>query len=61
MDAAQRAVRRRDFLAGVRDGVPIGLGYLAVAFSLGIAARSAGLNAFQGFLISLLNNASAGE
>ena len=47
MDAAQRAVRRRDFLAGVRDGVPIGLGYLAVAFSLGIAARSAGLNAFQ--------------
>ena len=61
MDAAQRAVRRRDFLAGVRDGVPIGLGYLAVAFSLGIAARSAGLNAFQGLLISLLNNASAGE
>ena len=60
MDAAQRAVRRRDFLAGVRDGVPIGLGYLAVAFSLGIAARSAGLNAFQGLLISLLNNASAG-
>ena len=51
MDAAQRAVRRRDFLAGVRDGVPIGLGYLAVAFSLGIAARNAGLNAFQGFLI----------
>ena len=49
------------FLAGVRDGVPIGLGYLAVAFSLGIAARNAGLNAFQGFLISLLNNASAGE
>ena len=47
MDAAQRAVRRRDFLAGVRDGVPIGLGYLAVAFSLGIAARSAGLISFS--------------
>lgn len=31
---------------GMRDGVPIGLGYLAVAFSLGIAARNAGLNAF---------------
>ena len=51
MDCAQRAERRRVFLAGVRDGVPIGLGYLAVAFSLGIAARNAGLNAFQGFLI----------
>ena len=61
MDCAQRAERRRVFLAGVRDGVPIGLGYLAVAFSLGIAARNAGLNAFQGFLISLLNNASAGN
>lgn len=46
---------------GIRDGVPIGLGYLAVSFSLGVAARSAGLTAFQGFLASLLNNASAGE
>ena len=54
MDSAQRAERRSVFLSGVRDGVPIGLGYLAVAFSLGIAARNAGLNAFQGFLISLL-------
>lgn len=46
---------------GFRDGIPIGLGYLAVSFSLGVAARSAGLTAFQGFLASLLNNASAGE
>ena len=46
---------------GVRDGTPIALGYLAEAFTLGIAARSAGLTAFQGFLASLLNNASAGE
>lgn len=54
-------MNRTEFLKGMRDGAPIGLGYLAVSFSLGIAARSAGLNAFQGFLISLLNNASAGE
>ncbi len=46
---------------GMRDGIPIGLGYLAVSFSLGVAAKRAGLNAFQGFLASLLNNASAGE
>ena len=46
---------------GFRDGIPIGLGYFAVSFSLGVAARNAGLNAFQGFLASLLNNASAGE
>ena len=46
---------------GFRDGIPIGLGYLAVSFSLGVAARNAGLSAIQGFIISLLNNASAGE
>lgn len=47
--------------AGARDGAPIALGYFAVSFTLGIAARSAGLTAFQGFLASLLLNASAGE
>ena len=46
---------------GMRDGVPIGLGYFAVSFSLGIAAKNAGLTPFQGFLTSLLCNASAGE
>lgn len=46
---------------GLRDAVPIGLGYLAVSFSLGVAAKNAGLTALQGFLASLLNNASAGE
>lgn len=46
---------------GFRDGIPIGLGYFAVSFSLGIAARRAGLSPFQGFLASALCNASAGE
>ncbi len=49
------------FFEGVRDGLPIGLGYFAVAFSLGIIAQNAGLNAWQGFLASWLNVASAGE
>ena len=49
------------FLQGVRDGVPIALGYFAVAFSLGIAARNAGLTALQGFVASTLCVASAGE
>lgn len=46
---------------GLKAGIPIGLGYLAVAFTLGIAARQAGLNAFQATLTSFLINASAGE
>lgn len=46
---------------GLHDGIPIGLGYFAVAFSLGILCRSSGFSVFQGFLASLLNNTSAGE
>ena len=49
------------FFRGIRNGVPIMLGYLAVSFALGITARNAGLNWLQAGLASLLNNASAGE
>lgn len=49
------------FYVGIRHGIPIGIGYFAVAFSLGIAARAAGLNVIQATLASLLCNASAGE
>lgn len=50
-----------DFARGMRDGIPIALGYLAVSFTLGIAAKNAGFTAFQAMLASLTNNASAGE
>ena len=49
------------FYQGIKHGIPIGIGYFAVAFSLGIAARNAGLTPFQGFISSALANASAGE
>lgn len=52
---------RKLILRGLRDGFPIGLGYFAVAFSLGITARGAGLTPMQGWIASLLNHASAGE
>lgn len=52
---------RQAFLRGMKAGVPIALGYFAVSFSLGIAAKAVGLTPFQGFLASLLNSASAGE
>ncbi|MBE6754491.1 MAG: AzlC family ABC transporter permease, partial [Ruminococcaceae bacterium] len=60
-DIQYRKHRRAVFLKGLRDGIPIGLGYLAVSFSLGIAARNAGLTPFQSALASFLCNASAGE
>lgn len=60
-DPTAWAFGRRVFCEGMRDGFPIALGYFAVAFSLGIAARSAGFTPLQGFWASLSTNASAGE
>ena len=54
-------MNKKVLLEGMKDGLPIGIGYFAVAFSLGIAMRNAGLTSFQGFLFSALNLASAGE
>ena len=61
VDKAVYAFNRKVFCDGMRDGFPIALGYFAVSFSLGIAARKAGLTPLQGFFASLFNNASAGE
>ncbi len=46
---------------GLRSGVPIAMGYFAVAFALGITARNAGMSAFQSGVMSLGMLASAGE
>lgn len=51
----------KEFRNGVKDGIPIALGYFAVSFSLGIAMVEAGLTAFQGTVMSLSNLTSAGE
>lgn len=61
MKQAVKEINKKAYFEGMRDSIPIGLGYMAVAFSLGIMARRVGLTPFQGFLASLLNNASAGE
>lgn len=49
------------FQRGIRDGMPIALGYFAVSFTLGLAAKNAGFSALQAMIESLTNNASAGE
>nr|MCR5154016.1 branched-chain amino acid ABC transporter permease [Lachnospiraceae bacterium] len=51
----------KSYKLGLRHGVPIGAGYFAVSFSLGITASLAGVNAIQGFKASLFTVASAGE
>lgn len=49
------------YLKGLKDGTPIALGYFAVGFTLGIAAKAMGLTAFQAGLMSFTMHASAGE
>ena len=61
MEQRLGATRRAVFMEGVHDGVPIALGYFVVAFTLGILAKTAGLSAWQGFVTSAVNIASAGE
>ncbi|MBR4973349.1 MAG: AzlC family ABC transporter permease [Clostridia bacterium] len=45
---------------GLIDGIPIALGYFAVAFTLGIVAKKAGLTPLQALFAAGLTNASAG-
>ena len=43
-----RGNNRSWFAKGMRDAIPIALGYLAVSFTLGIAAKNAGLHTISG-------------
>lgn len=51
----------KQFTDGVRDGLPIGVGYFSVSFSFGILAVAGGLSPFHAGLISLTNLTSAGQ
>lgn len=53
--------RRKIWLSGIKDGIPIGLGYLAVSFAFGIQAEAIGLSPWQAALMSLTNVTSAGQ
>lgn len=54
-------MRNKDFLNGLKSGVPIGLGYFAVSFTFGIMAIVSGLNWWQATIISMLTLTSAGQ
>lgn len=50
-----------NFLQGIKDGLPICLGYLSVSFAFGIEAVKQGLYFWQAILISMTNLTSAGQ
>lgn len=49
------------FKNGLKDGLPIGLGYLSVAFAFGVQASIASLPFFMSVFISMTNLTSAGQ
>lgn len=46
---------------GMRDGIPIALGYVSVSFTFGLMAVSVGMTWWQALLISVTNLTSAGQ
>ncbi len=52
---------KQEFYNGMKTGIPIGLGYFAVALTLGIQAKRAGITVIQSALASFGLHASAGE
>ncbi len=51
----------QSFLKGVKDGIPICLGYLSVSFTFGMTATEGGLPVWVAVLISMTNMTSAGQ
>ena len=52
---------RKILIEGMKHGIPIGLGYFAVGFSLGVFGKDVGISPLQALVSSLLTNASAGQ
>lgn len=50
-----------NFKKGIRDGLPIGLGYFSVSVAFGAAAANGGLHWIEAMMISLFNLTSAGQ
>ena len=57
----ERKLKKLTFKNGIRDGIPIALGYLFVSIGFGITAINSGLNPIEAIIISATNVTSAGQ
>lgn len=57
----QQKLKCNQFFIGLKDGIPIGLGYLSVSFTFGMMAVSSGLSIWLALFISMTNLTSAGQ
>ena len=54
-------MRSKDFLSGLKAGMPVCVGYFSVSFGFGAMAVAQGLSIWQAILISASNLTSAGQ
>ncbi len=54
-------MKRNEFFNGIKDGIPICLGYFSVSMAFGIAAVKGGIPSWAAILTSLTNVTSAGQ
>lgn len=54
-------MNKQEFREGIRDGLPICLGYISVSMAFGLTAVKAGMPIWSAILISLTNLTSAGQ
>lgn len=54
-------MKKEEFLQGIRDGIPICLGYFSVSMAFGLTSVLSGLPIWAAVLISLTNLTSAGQ
>lgn len=54
-------MKRNEFINGIKDGIPICLGYFSVSMAFGIAAVKGGIPVWAAILTSLSNVTSAGQ
>lgn len=54
-------MKKQEFKEGIRDGIPICLGYLSVSMAFGLTAVKAGIPVWAAVLISITNLTSAGQ
>lgn len=59
--AAAQNNKRKNFICGAHDGLPIAFGYLPVSFSFGLLASAGGLPVWASLIISMTSLTSAGQ
>ncbi len=61
MQQNAKSQAKLNFIHGLKDGLPIGLGYLSVSFAFGVQASILGIPVFMSVFISMTNLTSAGQ